>query len=147
MRFLSPCDKGFIKTPLFLNRIPAGDPSEKDSQFEYSSLDEIVAESCSESILYIIVEGESMRDAGIYNGDVLIIDRLRQPRNGDEVFVRINSGYTVKKWRDDGNISPKRKLRLVPANDQYKEIPITSQDDFEVIGLVTYSLHKRRNRK
>lgn len=88
---------------------------------------------------YARVIGDSMLEAGIEAGDILVIDRSLEPANGDMVVAFIDGEFTLKYIKKD-----KDCLWLQPANDRYSPIKVTAENDFTVWGVVTYSIKKRR---
>ncbi len=91
----------------------------------------------SGDIFYITVKGDSMIEYGIKDGDLLVADRGRQPKNGDVVIAEINGSFTVKRfarWR--------QRLYLVPENEDYKTRRIEEHEHFAVWGVVTHVLHR-----
>ena len=80
----------------------------------------------------------SMIDAGINDGDIAVIDKSREPRNGSVVVAYINNEFTIKyldtTHQQDGYIE------LRPANPKYKSIRVDSTDEFEVWGVVVYTI-------
>lgn len=88
---------------------------------------------------YLIrVQGRSMIEAGVNDGDILIVDKSeRNPSERQIAVCELNGEYTLKRvWRREG------RLWLVPANPEYPEIEVTEGDDFSVWGVVTYIIHK-----
>ena len=91
-----------------------------------------------ESTFYGRVIGDSMIDAGINDGDIAVIDKSREPHNGSIVVAYINNEFTIKyldtTHKEDGYIE------LRPANAKYKPIRIDEGDDFEVWGVVVFTI-------
>ena len=91
-----------------------------------------------EATFYGKVEGDSMIEAGICNNDIAVIDRSLEPRDGDVVVGCINGEFTIKyldmRHKKDGYIE------LRPANKDFKPIRITAEDDFEVWGVVIWTI-------
>ena len=91
-----------------------------------------------ETTFYGRVSGDSMVDAGICDGDIAVIDRSVEPSDGDVVVGYINEEFTIKfldlKHKDEGFIE------LRPANKDYKPIRINADDDFEVWGVVVWTI-------
>ena len=89
-----------------------------------------------EASFYGDVEGDSMKDAGIYDGDRVIIDRAVEPRNGSIVIAWWNGEFTMKyldlTHRADGYIE------LRPANPDYPVFKVTAGESFEVWGVVVH---------
>ena len=81
--------------------------------------------------------GESMKDAGIQSGDIMLVDKSITPKNRSIVLAVIDGEFTVKRL----NVSEK-ELYLVPENENSPPIKITEKMDFQVWGVVTYIVHK-----
>lgn len=91
-----------------------------------------------ESSYLIRVEGNSMIDAGINDGDIVIVDKSnRNPTEKQVAVCELNGEYTLKTFVKRGD-----EGWLVPANPAYPEIKVTESDRFSVWGTVTYILHK-----
>lgn len=95
-----------------------------------------------ESTFYARVEGDSMSGAGVFEGDLLVVDKAVQPATGDMAVCVLNGEFTVK-FVDVGPAG----VRLRPANDAYEPIRVEEGDSFEVWGVVTYVIHKVLRRK
>lgn len=95
-----------------------------------------------ESTFYARVAGNSMIDADLNEGDILIIDKSLEAKSGDVAVCVVNGEFTVKTL----DINEDRVV-LQPANDEYQPIVITEADNFEVWGVVTYVIKslKKRN--
>ena len=93
-----------------------------------------------EATFYGRVDGDSMIDAGICDGDIAVIDRSVEPQNGDVVVGYINGEFTIKfldlTHKKDGYIE------LRPANKNYQPIRIDENDEFEVWGVVVWTIKK-----
>ncbi len=85
------------------------------------------------------VVGDSMIDAGVDEGDILVIDRSLDPDEGDMCVCFVDGEFTLKHLYTEGG-----RLRLVPANDRYPVIEITEGVDFKMWGVVTYVIKKVR---
>jgi DNA polymerase V len=90
-----------------------------------------------DSTFYGRVKGVSMRDAGVDDGDLLIIDKSLDYRTGAMAVCCINGGFTLKFIRRD-----KDGLYLVPANPDYQPIKVNEEDEFTVWGIVAYIIKK-----
>ena len=85
------------------------------------------------------VVGDSMIDAGVEEGDILVIDRALDPKDGDMAVCFVDGEFTLKHLRiKDGG------LRLEPANPKYPAIKITEGVEFRMWGVVTYIIKKVR---
>ena len=118
--------------------IKAGFPSPADD-YRHDSLDfnrDLIRHP--ETTFYGRVDGDSMIDAGICDGDIAVIDRSVEPSDGDVIVGYVNEEFTIKfldlKHKDDGFIE------LRPANKDYKPIRINADDDFEVWGVVVWTI-------
>ena len=93
-----------------------------------------------EATFYGRVEGDSMINAGICDGDIAVIDRSIEAEDGSVVVAYINNEFTVKfldlSHRKDGYIE------LRPANDAFQPIRIDEDDNFEVWGVVIWTIKK-----
>jgi DNA polymerase V len=83
------------------------------------------------STFYGRVKGDSMRDVGIHNGDILIIDKSLEASNGRIAVCFIDGEFTVKKIKIEQNC-----CWLMPANENYKPIKVTSDNEFLIWGVV-----------
>lgn len=87
-----------------------------------------------ETSFLIRVEGESMLDAGIRPGDLLVVERSPEARNGDIVIALVAGQFTVKQFK-----SFRGSLSLVPAN---KLCPDPPHQEFAIWGVVRFVVHK-----
>lgn len=92
-----------------------------------------------EATFYGRVDGNSMIEAGINDGDIAIIDRSVEAVDGDIIVAFINNEFTIKfldlSHRDEGYIE------LRPANKDFTPIRIDDSDNFEVWGVVVWTIH------
>lgn len=85
---------------------------------------------------FVRVTGYSMMGAGIYSGDLLVVDRSLEPRDKSVVIAVIDGELTVKRIRIG-----KKKITLEPENENYSVQQITEDTDFQVWGVVTNVIH------
>jgi len=78
-----------------------------------------------------------MTGAGIFDNDLLIVDRAREPISGNVVVAIIDGEFTVKRI-----VMSADSATLTPANRAYHTIAIDSDSDVEIWGIVTYAIHK-----
>ena len=83
------------------------------------------------------VEGDSMKDLGIFSGNILIIDRSIKNFDHKVVVVILNGEFTVRTF-----VKKEGRVFLVPGNRKYKVVEIVEGMDFEVWGVVTTVLNK-----
>ena len=92
-----------------------------------------------ETTFYARIEGDSMQDAGIFNGDLVVIDRAPKASDGDYVAAYVDGEFTVKEFRTD----PANGCAwLIPHNDKYKKIRVNEENDFMVWGVITHVIHQ-----
>ncbi len=123
--------------PLYVGRVSAGFPSPADDYIE-GQLDlnqHLIRHPAA--TFFVRVDGDSMIDAGIHPGDILIVDRALEPKDKNVVIANINGELTVKRIR-----IKYKKLLLMPENEKYPPIPIPADMDFQVWGVVTYVIHE-----
>lgn len=119
-----------------LGTIQAGFPTtgEEEAMAEVISLDEMLVKN-PQTAYVLTVEGDSMVDAGIMKGDMVIVDRSKHPKNGDVVVAEVDQGWTLKYFIQKG-----QNAFLRPANKKYKDI--YPQDELRVGGVVTSVIRK-----
>ncbi len=83
------------------------------------------------------VSGESMKDAGINDGDLLVIDKSIEPHDGKIAVCFIDGEFTLKRIKKD-----KEGVWLMPANEKYQPIAINENNDLRIWGVVTYVIKK-----
>lgn len=88
------------------------------------------------------VRGDSMRDAGIFTGDIVIIDKSLRPKSGDIAVCFIDGEFTIKYIKIESS-----SVLLVPANPDYPTITVGADNDFMIWGVVTYSIRAHRGNK
>jgi len=118
-----------IRVPL-LGQVAAGSPIGADigSGDDYVLLDRVLFAPAPDYVLR--VKGESMRDEGIFDGDLIGVHRTSEARSGQIVVARIGDEITVKLLKIG-----KDAIRLLPRNPDYEPIVIKPDDDFAIEGL------------
>lgn len=132
---------GDMRLPFFDVDIVAGFPIPLDNDEKGQDI-ELLRMLCPnpEASYLIRVQGNSMIDAGIYDGDIIIVDKSNRNPSPTEVAVcELNGEYTLKRFERRGE-----EGWLVPANHSYPEIRVTEEDSFSIWGTVTYIIHKPR---
>lgn len=127
--------------PYFDVRVVAGFPVPLDNDERSQDID-VLSMLCPhpESSYLVRVKGDSMIDAGIANGDIVIVDKSRRDPSPKEIAVcELNGEFTLKRFVKEGD-----QGWLIPANPDYPRFPITPEDDFSVWGVVTYIIHKAK---
>lgn len=128
-----------LHLPLFSTRVPAGFPSPADDYIESRlDLNEFLVSHPS-ATFYVRVTGDSMTGAGIYPGDILIVDRALTPRSGNIIIAILNGELTVKRLIRHGG-----STYLAAENPAYQPIEVRPESQFEVWGVAVHAIHALR---
>ncbi len=123
--------RGF-RLPLYTSHVPAGQPGFADDHIDGRvNLNSLLVQHPADTFL-LKVTGDSMVGARIFDGDILIVDRKAEAKNGKIVVANVCGQPTVKTFRRDKS----GKITLMPENSAYKPISIALSDDFAVLGCV-----------
>jgi DNA polymerase V len=124
------------RRPLYASKVSAGFPSPADDYIETAlDLNELLV-THKEATFYFRVKGDSMQNAHINDGDLLIANRAIVPAHCDIVVAVVNAELTVK------TLFKKRDVvKLVAANDAYPELLISPDTELLVWGVVTHVIH------
>lgn len=139
--FYSANTESSLALPIVDGGIAAGFPSPAQDYIDLKiDLNKELINNPS-STFYARVKGSSMIDAGISDGDILVIDKSVEPQDGDTAVCFIDGEFTIKFIRIEPNA-----VYLVPANQKFKKIEVTVDNNFCIWGIVTYSIkcHKRK---
>jgi DNA polymerase V len=126
-----------IVFPLYTSKVAAGFPSPADDHIEQrlNPSDYLVENDAA--TFFVRVKGDSMIEAGIFDNDVLVIDRSRTRQTGDIVLAMLDGEFTVKILEQS-----KKGVNLIPANRNYSAIEIKKEQSLEIWGVVTGSMRK-----
>lgn len=120
-----------------LGTVEAGFPSPAEEELaDTLSLDKLLIQN-HEAAFLLKVSGDSMLDAGILPGDMVIVDKSEIPKSGDIVIAEVDGQWTMKYLKKRGE-----NIILMPANPMYK--PIKPQKELKVAGVVTAVIRKYR---
>jgi len=122
---------------LLRRAVPAGFPSPADDYVEQQlSLDEHLIHH-PESTFFMRVAGDSMRGLGIFDGDLLVVDRAVPATHGCVVIAALDGEFTVKQLLHtaEGQV-------LRAAHPDYADTQIKPEQDFSVWGVVRWNIHK-----
>jgi DNA polymerase V len=137
LNFFIPKKENGIGQWLAEERISAGFPSPADDFKETRiSLDRELVKN-KEATFYARVSGDSMIGAGLDDGDLLVIDRSKNPENGKIAICLVDGEFTVKRI-----IKEKDKLYLMPENKKYKAIELKEENELIIWGVVEYVIKK-----
>ena len=124
------------KIKLYTTSISAGFPSPAEDHMDVSlDINEYLVKHPS-STFYIYVKGDSMINSGIFDGDLMIVDRSLEVKSNSIVVAVINGEFTVKKIKKDSG-----SIYLIPDNKNYKPILLENSMDFQIWGIVTHTIH------
>ena len=115
----------------------AGFPSPADDFIELSidiNKEYIKNRDCT---FFAKVKGHSMKNAGIYDGDLLIIDKSLEPQNDKIAVCQIDGNFTVKRIKIEHNI-----VWLIAENEDFEPIKVTPENELIIWGIVTASIKK-----
>jgi DNA polymerase V len=130
-RYEVAAEAPLLELPLYEALVPAGFPSPADDYIDLK-LDlnsYLVKRPCS--TYYAKVSGDSMTGAGIFDGDLIVVDRSQFPAAGKIVVVALNGEITVKRIQYQ-----QEKILLCPENEKYQTIALDSHEGFEFYGVV-----------
>ena len=137
LTFLKPKKGNSMGQWLIEQGISAGFPSPADDFKEVRiSLDKELVKN-KEATFYARVSGDSMVDAGLDDGDLLVIDRSLNPENGKIGICMIDGDFTVKRIK-----KTKGKLYLLPENKKYEAIELKEENELIIWGIVAYVIKK-----
>ena len=130
--FLPPCS-----LPLFAHSIPAGFPSPADD-YVLTTLDlneHLVPHK--ETTFFLRSSGHSMIGAGIYDGDLLVVDRSLTPTHRRIVVAILDGDFTIKRLYKRGG-----RIRLLSENPEFAPIEIKDGQELRIWGIVTHTIHQ-----
>lgn len=124
---------------LVMGEVKAGFPSPAEDIREKLDLVKLLVRHKA-STFFFRIDGVSMVDAAMDDGDIIVVDRAVEPYNNCKAVCYIDGEYTVKRVEiADG------RVRLMPANElntKYRPIDISSENQFMIWGVVTYIIKK-----
>lgn len=121
-----------VRLPMFASKVPAGAfPSPADEYIEKDlDLNQLLAPNPL-ATLFIVVGGESMRDANIFDGSICSVDRSIVSQPGHIVLAVVDGEFTVKYLR-----KPNGVIELHPANPAFKPMRFSEEQEVQVVGVV-----------
>ncbi|WP_426619402.1 LexA family protein [Pseudomonas rustica] len=133
--FLGPLSSGGEKLPFYSFQVPAGFPSPAADHIEkHISLDELF--NIRAPHVYLVkIEGDSMQGAGIYGGDLIIVDRSVYAEHGDIVIAALNSEPICKRLH-----MRQHEVILMSENPKYPARHVMEGDELLIWGVVKYSV-------
>jgi DNA polymerase V len=132
---LGQLQEGGDSLPFYAFQVPAGFPSPAADHIEkHLSLDELF-EIRAPHIYLVKIDGDSMEGAGIFSGDLVIVDRSRDADHGDIVIAAVNNEPVCKRLYKQND-----QVMLQSENPLYPNRHITEGDELSVWGVVRYSV-------
>jgi repressor LexA len=123
-------DHGFRKIPV-VGRVAAGSPILAEENIEGNIVIDSTFSKMSDECFALKVKGDSMVNAGIFEGDLVIVSSKRGVVNGDIVVALINDEATVKIYENKNGA-----IRLIPQNELYQPIEVLNNEEFKLAGKV-----------
>lgn len=127
-----------VRIPFYAYKCAAGFPSPAQDYVE-SELD--LNELCIRrraSTFFVRASGSSMQELGLFDGDVMVVDRAEEAVHGDIVIAEVGGEFTVKRLQ----LHP--RLALLPMNPAYSVI---YPDELQLLGVVTWFFNSTRARR
>jgi repressor LexA len=120
-----------------LGTVEAGFPSPAEEELaDTISLDDFLIKNRDATFL-LKISGDSMSEAGILPGDMVIVDKGQVPKSGDIVIAEVDGEWTIKYLKKKGE-----SITLIPANPKYK--PLKPKNELKIAGIVTAVIRKYR---
>lgn len=137
IQFFIPNFENSRELPFITSGIKAGFPSPAaDFDETRISLDKALVKN-PDTTFYAKANGQSMKGAGIDDGDIMVIDRSIEPRNNKIAVCLIDGEFTVKRIK-----KAKEALLLIPENSDFQPIKVTEENQLVIWGIVTYVIKK-----
>jgi len=126
-----------LRIPLFSGTVQAGFPSPADDHLDKTlDLNEHLVSNPA-STFFVKAKGDSMKDAGIQSGDLMIVDRSIAPKDRQIVVAMLDGEFTVKRLR-----RKQGQVYLVAENQAFQPIEITEEQELIIWGVVTFVIHQ-----
>ena len=126
-----------LELPFVDAGIKAGFPSPADDFIELTiDLNKHLIKH-KDSTFFAKVKGHSMKNAGIFDGDLLVIDKSLAPQDGKIAICQIDGEFTVKRIKIEKDI-----VWLIAENEDYPPIKVTPENELLIWGIVTASIKK-----
>ncbi|MCW4469751.1 translesion error-prone DNA polymerase V autoproteolytic subunit [Flavobacterium sp. MFBS3-15] len=133
LTFFRPDMEAGTSLPLVSHRVSAGFASPaQDFLQDRIDLNKMLVKNPL-TTFYIRVAGNSMINAGIADGDLLVVDRSLEPADGKIAICLIDGDFTVKRLRVEPDC-----IYLMPENPAYKPLKVTEDNNLTIWGIVTY---------
>ena len=135
LEFFTPDFSTSLELPFMDVGISAGFPSPADDFIELSiDLNKTLIKN-KDTTYFAKVKGHSMKNAGINDGDLLVIDKSLEPQDNKIAICQIDGEFTVKRIKIE-----KEVVWLIAENEEYKPIKVTPENEFMIWGIVINSI-------
>lgn len=135
LEFYIPDYSTELELPFFDVGISAGFPSPADDFIELQiDLNKHLIKH-KETTYFAKVKGHSMKNAGIYDGDLLVIDKSIEPQDNKIAICQIDGEFTVKRIKIEKDV-----VWLIAENEDYAPIKVTPENELMIWGIVVYSI-------
>ncbi len=121
--------------PCFESEVQAGFPSPADGGAEPLNIVSYLVPH-PENVCYLEAEDDAMIGAGIFSGDLTIVDRSILPRDGDVVAALVEDDLLIRRL-----VSENGSVALKPENRRYRPIPIDPSKEVQILGVIRHSIH------
>ncbi len=142
MKIITPKISTSQPIPYFESFVHAGFPSPAEG---YSNkkldLNEYIIKH-PHSTFFVKVEGDSMKGSGIYSGDIVVVDRILDAKHNHIVLAVIDGEFTLKRLSITQLKNGQQQITLFPENSNYQPINIVESMDFQIWGVVTFTIHQ-----
>ena len=130
--------KNLVSVPM-LGNVAAGAPLYADVENDASYTIPSDYFNCKGQMFLLNVKGESMKNIGIYNGDMVLVKQQNVARDGEVIVAQIdNNEVTLKRFFNCGTY-----IRLRPENDDMSDIIVTNDREFRILGVATGLMRNR----
>lgn len=137
LTFITPDTASELDIPMAGSSVAAGFPSPAEDHMEHPlDLNRSLIRNPA-STFFARVEGDSMKDDCINDGDLLVVDKSLEPYDACVAVCFLDGEFTLKRVRLNGD-----RIVLMPANKKYKPIEIGKDDDFAIWGVATFAIQK-----
>ncbi len=133
----APVDGAQQDLPLYLSPVEAGFPSPAEDYLDKQLNLHTHIVKHEAATFFLRAHGLSMINAGIHDGDLLVVDRAIAAQDNRIVIAALDGELTVKRL-----VRRRGKVLLVPENPDFPEIDITEREHVHIWGVVTYVVHK-----
>ena len=135
LEFYIPDNTSTVEIPFFDVGISAGFPSPAGDFIELTiDLNKAFVKN-KDTTFFAKVKGHSMKNVGINDGDLLIIDKSLEPQNNKIAVCQVDGEFTVKRIKIEENI-----VWLIAENEDYPPIKVTPENDFMIWGIVVHCI-------